>query len=72
MAEKMQEQASVLLKEAIEQLRQGCLLQGEEKYRQVAALAPELLANAEECCFRSQGGNELVLAPAQTGRKGVS
>ena len=57
MVEKMQEQARMLLKEAIQQLRQGCLLQGEEKYKQVAALAPELLATAEECCFRSPGGN---------------
>ena len=67
MIKRKKKQAGKILAEAVQQLRQGALDRAEEKFRQVAIAAPQLLANAEECCFRSDGGSELVLVPAPNG-----
>lgn len=67
MIKRKKKQAGKILAEAARQLRQGELTRAEEKFRQVATIAPQLMATAEECCFRSDGGSELVLAPAPNG-----
>ena len=67
MIKRKKKQAGKIFVEAARQLRQGELTRAEEKFRQVAAITPQLLAAAEECCFRSDGGSELVLGPAPNG-----